>query len=134
MQNLDQIRARNALDATNGETYPAKGGGEVGKKLPTMVRENGIMATLAFVLEKDKQGKFSNDGMKRAMDRVVEHLTNVGKVPKDIKDSPAWQEFLAEKATSAHLREQTDEALAYLGFFRRYASKQENAHAGNRYN
>ncbi len=127
IRNLDQIRAKNALDATDKAVYPAKGGGEVGKKLPTMIRENGVMATLAFVLEKDSRGNFANDGMKRAMDKVVRHLADQDnpKVPVGVKDAETWMRHLADAATSAQLREQTDEALAYLGFFRRFARKGE---------
>ena len=50
IENLDQIRARNAWNACNGRTFSNADGGEVVKKLSPMIRENGMLGALAFAL------------------------------------------------------------------------------------
>lgn len=127
MRNLEQIRAGNALEATRNTTYSGKDSGEVAKKVPTIIRENGIMGALAFALEKKgRNHHFANEGMKLILDAVVKHLSDpaVGKLPKEISDAEKWIDYLANQASSDILREQTSEALAYLGYFRRFANKE----------
>ena len=50
MKNLDQIRAANAMEAAK-KKMGAKEKGEVVKKVPTMIRDNGILGALAFARE-----------------------------------------------------------------------------------
>src|SRR5437016_5606435 len=50
MQNLEQIRARNALDFANkhGDKIRGPEGGEVIKKLPSHILNHGLLATAAY--------------------------------------------------------------------------------------
>ena len=48
MNNLDQLRAKHALDAATGRTFKEANNGEVVKKIPAMIRRNGILGALAF--------------------------------------------------------------------------------------
>ena len=125
--NLDQVRASNALSATQNTVFKGKDGGEVAKKVPTIIRENGILGALAFALEKKgKDKKYTDEGMKRVLDAVVVHLSDsrVGKVPSGVKDAESWLDHLVNHSSSDALREQTAEAMAYLGYFRRFAHKE----------
>jgi CRISPR type III-B/RAMP module-associated protein Cmr5 len=125
MNNLEQVRAKNALKATGGQIFGGKDGGEIAKKIPTMIRDYGLMATLAFALEKKKKDQYANEGFKLALDCVVGHLRDplVQRLPDTIKDAEAWMNYLANEADSAQLRDQTAEAMAYLSYFRRFATK-----------
>ena len=118
MKNLDQIRARNALKATKNVSFKGEEGGEVAKKVPTYIRDNGLIATIAFALDGKK-------GMEKVLDWVARHLSDpeVARLPQDKKTTEQWLEYLTQTATSGQLREQTAETLAYLSYFRRFAKK-----------
>jgi len=118
MKNMDQIRAGNALQAAAEKEFKGKDGGEVVKKVPTLIRDNGLMATMAFALDK-------NQGMESVLDSVAVHLSHpeIGRLPEEIRTTRAWLDYLSDKASSAQLRDQTTEALAYLSYLRRFAKK-----------
>lgn len=127
MKNLDQIRASNALKATKEKTFSGKDGGEIAKKVPTIIRENGILGALAFALEKKgKKGEYAVAGMKDVLDAIVEHLSDprIQRLPASVKDAEMWLEYLVNDSSSDALREQTAEAMAYLSYFRRFAHKE----------
>ena len=127
MKNLEQIRARNALRCTQDVTYSGKESGQVAKKVPALIREHGLLGTLAFSLEKKgSRGDFANDGIKRVLDTVATHLSckEVNYLPEKVSDAEKWIEFLTEEASSMQLREQTAEAMQYLSYFRRFAHKE----------
>lgn len=117
LQNLDQIRARNALEAATGRTFKGAGNGEVVKKIPTMIRENGILGALAFAIEND--GKTSHADVFRA---IIEHLKTVDRLPKVDVTVQLFMQYLC-KEPAATLRAVTAEALAYLNYLRRFARK-----------
>ncbi|MFO7936837.1 MAG: type III-B CRISPR module-associated protein Cmr5 [Kiritimatiellia bacterium] len=125
MQNLDQIRACNAYNSTRGETFSGKAGGEVAKKIPALIIEHGLLATLAFALENNSKGKGVNSGHEAVLDTVAQHLSSKGieRLPAGIRTAEKWFEFLVKTANSQQLREQTDEAMNYLSYFRRFATK-----------
>ncbi len=118
MKNMEQIRARNALKATMDTNFKGEEDGEVAKKVPTYIRDNGLLATMAFALDK-------KPGIKKVLDSVARHLSDpdIGRLPKDIDKTETWIAFLTEEASSSQLRDQTVEALAYLSYFRRFAKK-----------
>lgn len=131
MKNLEQIRAANALQAAEDEIFKGKQGGEVAKKVPTMIRENGILATLAFACERKKgdgngEGKLSNPGHYKVFEAVTRHLGDpaVKKLSTTCKPEELLK-FLTESksATSARLRAITAETMAYLNYLRRFAGK-----------
>ena len=117
MKNYEQIRAKNALEAADNPGYRFTGQkeGEVVKKVPAMIRENGFLAAAAFAKEK-------GGGYEDVFKATIKHLTDpeIGKLKGEmsLKDLIS---FLSGKATSAGLREITAEALAYLNYLRRFA-------------
>jgi CRISPR type III-B/RAMP module-associated protein Cmr5 len=118
MQNLDQIRAKNALSAATGNTYKGANDGNVVKKIPTMIMNNGILATAAFAL--DNKGA----GYSGVFEAVIQHLNdkNIKCLPSDknIRTTEQLIDFLSS-TNSCALRNVTAEAMAYLNYLRRFA-------------
>lgn len=125
MQNLDQIRACNAYNSTREKTFSGKAGGDVAKKIPALIIEHGLLGTLAFALEKNSKGRGVNSGYEAVLDTVAQHLASKGikRLPGEVKTAEKWFEFLVREADSQKLREQSDEAMNYLSYFRRFATK-----------
>lgn len=117
MKNLDQIRAKNALEASTGKTFKGANDGEVAKKIPAMIRQNGILGALAFAKEND--GKTGHADVFRA---IVKHLKDVKQLPGQKEDIDGFLNDLCA-ADSAKLRAITDESMAYLNYLRRFAKK-----------
>ncbi len=111
MKNLEQIRAKNALAAAPG-IGSGREGGEVAKKVPTMIRDNGILATAAFAKEK-------REGYETVFHAVIIHLKDIGMMPQDETRILNW---LPEQ-NSAKLRAVTTESLAYLNYLRRFVKR-----------
>ncbi|MFA7172496.1 MAG: type III-B CRISPR module-associated protein Cmr5 [Kiritimatiellia bacterium] len=126
MKNLEQIRAKNAWSCTQDVTYAGKESGQVAKKIPALIREHGVLGTLAFALEKTSKERYANDGMKRVLDTVAMHLASheIAYLPPEVNDAEKWLKFLTQSASSSQLREQTAEAMQYLSYFRRFAHKE----------
>ena len=114
IQNLDQIRAKNALVAAENK-MGGKNSGEVVKKVPPMIRENGILGALAFA--KESSGDYG-----KCFEAIIAHLKSVGKTSASSLDA-----FLNElvDADSAKLRDVTAESMLYLNYLRRFAEKPE---------
>ena len=117
-RNLEQIRAANALHACRSRTFSGREGGEVPKKLPHYIRINGILATLAFALEKKKE----SEGYRAAFDAIAAHLSCPEIALVRSSDAQGLLRELAD-ADSALLRRVTAEAMNYLVYFRRFAEK-----------
>lgn len=125
MKNLDQIRAKNALDAANGNTFKGANDGEVVKKVPAMIRESGLLGALAFACEgkEEKNGvKLKNEGHNGVFRAIIKHLGDLGRLPGKTTDPEGFLANLCE-ADAASLRSVTAEAMAYLAFLRRFAKK-----------
>lgn len=118
MQNLEQIRAKNAL--TSIERHGLKktkkeagedSGGDILSGYPALVINNGLLATFAYSKEKKKK-------YKGVYDAIQDHLREekVGLLPegKDLLD------YLKEES-SAELRLCTAETLAFLAYLKRFA-------------
>jgi len=121
MKNLEQIRAANAIKYKD-EVFPGSDGGEVVKKVPAMIRENGFLAAAAFALEKKGNGDYKNPGHKKVFDCILGHLAHSDVKKTDKANLEGFVIWLTEKS-SAELREITDESLAYLNYLRRFARK-----------
>lgn len=111
MDNLDQIRAQNALAAR----------AEVQKKhvtkLPALIVNNGLLAAAAFCNDKSKE-------LQIAMDKVALHLAD-SRIRRLTAKSTAQgliEELSAEGVSSERLRLATAEALAYLSYLKRFAA------------
>lgn len=126
-RNLEQMRAQNALEASLGKKFKGTNDGEVVKKVPTMIRENGLLGALAFAMEakedkKEKAGiKLTNPGHNDVFRAIIRHLADVGIIEHEV-DMRTFVENLCE-SDATHLRAVTSEAMAYLNYLRRFASK-----------
>ena len=119
MQNLDQLRAAHALSESKHTDKSSVA------KLPSMLLTNGLLATLAFATE---DGKKPREKMKAAADALARHLSNSNLalgLPElaACKTGSALCTQLA-KGESLTLQRATTEALAYLSYLKRYASKE----------
>ena len=116
MVNLEQKRALNAFEACSAEKFGGKDGGEVVKKLPPQIRENGMLGTLAFALSENNKDK----GWEKAFDAIRLHLKSLGKVKAD---TIAQLQDVLMKCDSRKLRDVTAETMLYLNYMRRFAKK-----------
>ena len=112
--NLEQIRAKNAFTACENNSFGGKNKGEIAKKLPRMIRENGMLGTLAFALDKGEAD------YEKSFDVIAIHLNRIGKV-----NSTTAKDLLEEllDCKSLQLRDVTVETMLYLDYFRRFAEK-----------
>lgn len=112
MKNFEQIRAKNALSRKIGTG--TGGGDSVAKKVPVMIRDNGIIAAAAFALE-------TKAGYEDVFNAVIAHLAD-----QDIKllntkmQLNAFIDYLVS-VDSDSLRAITAETMAYLNYLRRFA-------------
>ena len=121
MQNLDQIRADNALMACGIKAVPSgrppvgSVAGTAVNKLPALIVNNGLLAASAFA---DKK----RDDLLRAMDAVAWHLADsrVRKLPSDCTTTRGLIEHLVASDSQA-LRLAAAEALNFLSYLKRYA-------------
>ena len=111
MKNLEQIRAKNALEAAEKYNFKGKNEGDIVKKVPTMILENGILASAAFAKE---AGKFYKD----VFHAVIAHLKSIDMMPGNKNEILPW---LTSDVDSSQLRAITSEVMAYLNYLRRFA-------------
>jgi len=111
-QNLEQLRAKHALE----KAEDAKKGANEGDCLsgyPSIIINNGLLATLAFSIEKEKQHV-------RVANAIAYHLHQQGVVPHAVPAATALRDALV-KADSHALRRATAETLAFLAYLKRFA-------------
>jgi CRISPR/Cas system CMR-associated protein Cmr5 small subunit len=120
LQNLDQIRAKSALHFASrvdrGEIRAAgKNGGEAMKKIPPMIMTNGLLASLAYAMENKAAG------YSIIFDAIAEHLAcaDVSVTPREKRNAADLTDYLSQ-SDSRTLKRATSEALAWLGFARRF--------------
>lgn len=130
MQNLDQIRAKDALDAAeagDGGKFRFTRADVAG--FPTLILQNGLLAAFAYATE---EGKAARAGLKFACDRTADHLSRHDiPVLKGKTDAKATIKALsANPSTSSDLQRATAEALLFFGYLKRFAAKEQpNAHS-----
>jgi CRISPR-associated protein Cmr5 len=118
MKNLDQIRAAAAIvDAADLDKKAVN-------KLPAMILTNGLLATAAFCLS-ESEGK-SRGGMKSALEATVKYLEQQRFISKGSQSLEALISDLS-KGSSLELQHATSEALAFIGYLRRFATKDDNS-------
>ncbi len=122
MQNLEQIRAVNALEATKAADRKPLDRKAV-NKLPAMIINNGLLATAAFC-EAEGGGDNRKD-MKEALDATAKHLAKRHFVSDNTTSTRQLIDDLA-KRDSHQLQLATDEALAYIAYLKRFAKKGQN--------
>lgn len=118
MQNLNQIRAKHVLEFANSTRaggVKGQNGGEVIKKIPPVIMNNGLLAALAYSMDK-------NQGAWRSVfDAVAVHLASpeIGLVPSGSGTAEMLLDYLAGEASSTLLRDVTAETAEWLNFARR---------------
>ena len=119
MRNLDQIRAHNALHYLQ-QQFNGQAGGEVIKKLPAYILNDGLLATLAFGIQK------GNDQLE-AGNVIARHLASDGiaifqPAQGNAANGRNLLETLAAQSSDALLRRATAEALAFLNYLKRFVA------------
>ena len=119
MQNLNQIRARHVLEFSrnkNDEKAIGQNGGEVIKKIPPVIMNNGLMAALAYSMDPKQKA------WKIVFNSIAIHLSSdeVEMIPPDVNSAECLLNYLTSPDTSSSLlREVTSEAYEWLNFARR---------------
>lgn len=122
MQNLEQVRARNALKFAkdNGRNVTGSQGGEVIKKLPSHILNHGLLATAAYSFT-EKQG------WQLTFDAIAQHLSDPdiailkgARTRQDLMD-----QLTGKEATSEVLKLATAETMAWLQYARRFVKRDD---------
>ncbi|NCD32191.1 MAG: type III-B CRISPR module-associated protein Cmr5 [Spartobacteria bacterium] len=127
MKNLEQIRAENALNAAQKAHFRGADGGSIVKKIPTMIRENGILGALAFAVEQNDKGNYKNGDHAEVFKCIMRHLNDprIASVQQLAETNNSPEALLAYlvQSEAQQLRAITAESMAYLTYFRRFATK-----------
>jgi len=118
MKNLEQIRAAAALQPAKSLDKSAV------NKLPAMIMSNGLLATIAFCHA--ESGGVNRSHMTNALQATARHLAAQNLVAAGTADLMALVKDLSGR-DSHHLQRATGEALAFIGYLRRFAEKDKNA-------
>lgn len=113
MKNLNQIRAKNAIDVKIDSN--AEDSKSMAKKVPAMIMENGIIATAAFALDNNKSG------YKSIFEKgIIPHLEELHllETKMNLLDFIEHMQII----DASELRHITTETMEYLSYLRRFAS------------
>ncbi len=124
MKNLEQIRARNALQFSKDHVVAGKQGGEVMKKISPLVLNHGLLATCAYSYAEN------NEGWKKVFDAIAAHLADpeIGILPKDkVTRDGMMQALTGKESNSELLKRATAEAMAWLSYARRFVKKSKDS-------
>ena len=121
MQNLEQVRARNALRCQNehGALIVGPQGGEVIKKLPPLILNHGLLATAAYAYTQ-------KEGWQIVLNHIARHLADpdIAIVPSATQMHEQLMTFLTgPEATSETLKLATLETMAWLSYARRFVRR-----------
>ncbi len=123
MKNLEQIRAAHALKFWERELKSDLGGdndGNVISGLPSLIINNGLLATLAFA--KSKKG-----GHETFANEIGRFLASTGEDGRKLLDPKAGSMdgliTVLSSSDSQVLQQATAETLAYLGYLKRFQIK-----------
>jgi hypothetical protein len=123
MQNLEQVRARNALAFAKSGAVKGDQGGEVIKKVSPLIMNHGLLATAAYSFSE-------KEGWQKVFDAITTHLADpaIAILPYGASTRDKLMECLtAEDATSELLKLATAEAMAWLTYARRFVRKTDPA-------
>ena len=110
LENIDQVRARNALSEPAQQARKKGDEGDALSGYPSLIINNGLIATLAFSL--DRKGQHQ-----RIANAVAHHLED--RKIAQAKDAKALRDELCQ-GDSAKLRRATGESLAFLAYLKRF--------------
>ncbi len=128
MQNLEQIRAKNALEFLKNDPFNKKNSGQHGDDeqksgdvlsgFPALIINNGLLATIAYSLDK-------KHGYDLVCDAIAEHLQDkhIGLLSEKYHATGAGLRDHLTGSNSTQLRLCTAEALAYLAYLKRFGKK-----------
>ena len=124
MKNLEQIRARNALNFAEQKRgqLGGKEGGKVITKLPSLILNHGLLATAAYSYTEDARA------WELIFDAIASHLADaeIRILPPQANGREKMMAFLTgNDATSETLKLATAEAMAWLAFARRFVKHDE---------
>lgn len=119
MNNLDQIRARNAFRRAGETSFRGQEGGDALSGFPALVINNGLLSALAFAASNAASPKGA--GYRALGDAIAQHLAD-----PDVALLPAkrrtLQDLLQElvRMDSYGLLSCTEETLFFLNYLRRF--------------
>ena len=121
MQNLEQVRARNALrcQMEDGAQIVGPQGGEVIKKLPSLILNHGLLATAAYAFTQKQ-------GWQLVFNHIARHLADpdIAILPTTARNHEELLTFLTSpSATSETLKLAVLETMAWLTFARRFVRR-----------
>ena len=120
VQNLDQIRANAARKAASSTSRQAV------SKLPAMILQNGLLATIAFATD----GSEARAKMEDALDSLAWHLADprlgIACLSGATTAAGLSDRLCDAGATPLDLQRATAESLAFFAFLKRYAIKTES--------
>lgn len=118
MKNLEQIRAKNALEFSKTGTVSGDKGGEVIKKIPPLIINHGLLAAAAYSYSE-------KEGWQKVFDAIAKHLADIeiGIIPENKNSREKMMEYLSAEANSELLKAATIEAMAWLAYARRFVKK-----------
>jgi CRISPR-associated protein Cmr5 len=122
MTNLETIRAGNALSEAALKAKAGKDEGDALSGYPSLIINNGLLATLAFSIEKKAK---ANNQAYRIANAVAFHLANLADDENLVDPKSPNAEGLRDKlveSDSFHLQRCTHEALAFLTYLKRFAA------------
>lgn len=144
MKSLAQIRAANALAASKIQNMGrGQKDGDALSGFPMLIQTNGLLAASANAIELNKKGELKHLGEFIIVFSLVRHLADpqIAIYKPDLPDSsrgelpaqpidwpskrPVVEQFikqLAESSDSSQLRRATSEALAFLGYLKRFVA------------
>lgn len=136
MQNLEQVRARNALAFASSATKTSgQQGGEVIKKIPPLILNHGFLATAAYGFDRNDRGGFRYEAHKLAFDAIAKHLCDpeIRILPEGCNNLEKMAEHLTgNETTSEDLKLATAEAMAWLNYARRFVTRNGPQEGDNR--
>jgi hypothetical protein len=119
MQNLEQVRARNAFKLSQSGTIRGDDGGEVMKKVAPLIQNHGLLATAAYSWSE-------KEGWQKVFDSIAAHLADpaIAILPEGCSDREKMMTHLTgPSASSEVLRLATAETMAWLTYARRFVKK-----------
>jgi hypothetical protein len=119
MQNLEQVRARNALALADKGFVAGDKGGEIIKKVSPLIQNHGLLATTAYSYSE-------KEGWQKVFDAIAQHLADkdIAIVEAGCTNRGDLMKFLTRKETTSEtLKLATAEAMAWLTYARRFVKK-----------
>lgn len=121
MQNLEQVRARHALQFAQaaGDRVVGDQGGQVIKKISPIIINHGLLAAMAYSFTE-------REGWQLVFDAIATHLSSsqIAIIPSGINDRASLIAYLTgPDTTSEILKRATTETMAWLEYARRFVRR-----------